>query len=82
VGDYPQPIRCRARKRIKFNELITILATHFDPKLSPIVQKFKFYNCVSAKGKTIAMYVVAQHVIAEHCEFGDTLPIMLIKRLA
>ena len=54
-----------------------MLTAHFDPKPSPIVQRFKFYNHIRAKGESIAMYVAALHVLAEHCEFGDTLPIML-----
>ena len=32
------------RQTIKYDELLTLLANHFDPKPSSIVQRFKFYN--------------------------------------
>jgi len=70
-----------ARKGIKYKDLIAILTAHFDPKPSPIVQSFKFYNRIRAKEESITTYVAVLHVLAEHCEFGDTLPIMLRDRL-
>jgi len=41
--DYPQPSRW---KGIKYNDLISILTAHFNPKPLPIVQRLKFYNCI------------------------------------
>ena len=63
------------RQRIKYDELLTLLANHFDPKPSSIVQRFKFYNRIRAKGETIATYVAALRALAEHCEFGESLKI-------
>ena len=70
-------VDAEAWKGIKYKDLIALLSAHFDPKSSPIVQRFKFYNHIRAKGETIATYVAALHALAEYCEFGDTLPIML-----
>jgi len=74
-------VNTETRKGIKYKDLIAILTAHFDPKPSPIVQRFKFYNRVRAKGESIATYVAALHALAEYCKFGDTLPIMLRDRL-
>ena len=65
-------VDAEARKRIKYKDLIAILAAHFGPKPSPLVQRFKFYNLIQAKGETIAMYVAALRPLAEHCDFGDS----------
>ena len=69
------------RQMIKYDELLTLLASHFDPKPSSIVQRFKFYNRIQAKGETIATYVAALCAIAEHCAFGEPLKMMLRDRL-
>ena len=70
-------VDAEARKGIKYKDLIAILTAHFDPKPSPIVQRFKFYNRARAKGETIA----ALRALAEHCDFGDSLSTMLRDRL-
>ena len=62
-------VDAEARKGIKCNNLITILSAYFDPKPSPIVHRFKFYNRVRAKGETFTTYIAALHVLAEHFEF-------------
>ena len=69
------------RKTIKYNNLIETLTSHFDPKPSSIVQRFKFYNRSRGKGESIATYVATLHAIAEHCEYGDSLKIMLRDKL-
>ena len=70
-------VDAEARKGIKYKDLIAILTAHFDPKPSPIVQRFKFYNRARAKGETIAAYAAALHALAEYCDFGDSLSTML-----
>jgi len=77
VWDIRSLINAETREGIKYKDLIAILTAHFDPKPSPIVQRFKFYNRVWAKGENIATYVAALRALAEYYEFGDTLPIML-----
>ena len=41
------------------------------------MQHFKFYNRVRAPGESIAAFVASLHKIAEHCEYKDTLKVML-----
>ena len=65
------------RKTIKYNDLVEIVTSHFDPKPSSIVQRFKFYNCPREKGESIATYMAALRGLAEH--YG--LKIMLRDRL-
>ena len=69
------------RKTIKYNDLVEIVTSHFDPKPSSIVQRFKFYNRSREKGESIATYVAALRGLAEHCEYGDSLKVMLRDRL-
>ena len=66
---------------IKYNDLIQLLSNHYDPAPSSIVQRYKFYNRVRAEGESIANFVAALREIAKHCEYGDTLKIMLRDRL-
>ena len=47
------------RKTIKYNDLVEIVTSHFDPKPLSIVQRFKFYNRSREKGESIATYVAA-----------------------
>ena len=62
---------------IKYNDLIQLLSDHYDPAPSSIVQRYKFYNRVRAEGESIANFVAALREIAKHCEYGDTLKVML-----
>ena len=70
-------VNAEARRKIKYKNLIAILAAHFDPKPSPIVQRLKFYNSIQAKGEIITARVVALCTLAEHCGFVESLPTML-----
>ena len=70
-----------ARKTISYKDLVALLTSHFDPKPSFIVQQFKFYNRSRQKGESIATYVAALHALSEHCEYGDSLKLMLRDRL-
>ena len=55
--------------------------THYNPRPSFIVQRFKFYNRTRSKEESIATYVAALRALAEYCEYGDSLNIMLRHRL-
>ena len=57
------------------------MTSHFGPKPSSIVQRFKFYNRSRKKGESIATYVATLRGLAEHYEYGDSLKIMLRDRL-
>ena len=65
------------RKTIKYSELIDLLTSHYNPRPSSIVQRFKFYNRTRSKEESIATYVAALRALAEYCEYGDSLNIML-----
>ena len=69
------------RKTIKYSELIDLLTSHYNPRPSSIVQRFKFYNRTRSKEESIATYVAALRALAEYCEYGDSLNIMLRDRL-
>ena len=76
-----RPMDTETQKTIKYTELADIVKTHFDPKPSSIVQRFKFYNRIRVKGELIATYVAALRTLAEYCEYGDSLNIMLRDKL-
>uniref|UniRef100_A0A1X7SFR9 Reverse transcriptase RNase H-like domain-containing protein n=1 Tax=Amphimedon queenslandica TaxID=400682 RepID=A0A1X7SFR9_AMPQE len=58
-----------------------VLQKHFDPKPSPIVQRFKFHTRVRKQDETVATYVAELRVIGEHCDFQDSLDAMIRDRL-
>ena len=51
------------------------------PKPSSIVQHFKFNTRIRKSGESIATYVAELRAIGEHCDFGDTLDLMIRDRL-
>ncbi len=53
-----------------YEELVEVLKTHFDPKPSIIVQRYKFNSRARAQGESIAVYVAALRALAEHCSYG------------
>ena len=57
------------RKTIKYPELIDLLTSHYNPKPSSILQRFKFYNRNRSKEESIASYVAALRALAEYCEY-------------
>ena len=56
------------------------LKKHYDPKPSEILQRFKFHTCVRKPGETVDTYVAELRALAEHCNFGETLEVMLRDR--
>ena len=59
-------------KTIKYSELINLLMSHYNPRPSSIVQRFKFYNTIRLKEKLIVTYMAALRALAEYCENGDS----------
>lgn len=64
-----------------FDQLTTILETHFKPKPSVIVSRFKFNTRVQKQGESIATFLAELRNLSEHCEFGESLDEMLRDRL-
>ena len=69
------------RKNIKYSELIDLLTSHYNAKPSSIVQRFKFYNRNRSKEELIASYLAALRALAEYCEYGESLNMMLRDKL-
>ena len=62
-------------------ELVEVLTDHFSPKQSEIVQRSKFYSRSRKPGENILSYVAELCALAEHCNFGGTLDVMICDRL-
>ena len=64
-----------------YKELVDLVQNQLVPKPSEIVQRFKFHNRSQEEGETVAEYVAGLRNLAEHCEFKDTLEIMIRDRI-
>ena len=64
-----------------FEEIVAAAGTHFNPKPSSIVQRFRFNSRVRKDGESVAEFVSQLRKLSEHCEFGDTLDKMLRDRI-
>lgn len=62
-------------------ELVKLIRDHLAPKPSEIVQRFKFNNRFRNEGESVADFVAALRNLAEHCEYKDTLGMMLKDRI-
>ena len=57
-----------------FTELVE---KHFKPAPSEIVERFKFHSRSRRPGESVATFVAELRCLAEFCNFGDTLEVML-----
>ena len=64
-----------------FEDIVKALGEHYNPKPSPIIQRYKFHSRDRHSGESIATYVAALRALGEHCNFGGTLGDMLRDRL-
>ena len=64
-----------------FTQIVEVLQKHHMPTPSEIVQRFKFHSRSRKEGESITFYVAELRSLAEHCNFGDILSIMLWDRL-
>ena len=64
-----------------FKDLVAVLKDHYDPKPSPIVERFKFNSRVRRPGESISTFISELRSLAEHCEYGSSLDDMLRDRL-
>ena len=64
-----------------YTELKKLLSDHYCPKPSEIVHRSKFYKRVQQPGESVATYLSELCTIAEYCNLGDTLEMMLRVRL-
>ena len=62
----PQAPQDAAVTLLTLDKMKDVLRKHFDPKPSPIVQRFKFYTRVRKQDESVATYVAELRVIGEH----------------
>ena len=65
----------------KFEELVDMVKTHFNPKPSPIIKRFEFNNRCQKDGETVSQFVADYRRITKHCEYETVLNDMLRDRL-
>ena len=68
-------------KEKSYLELVKLIQVHLAPKPSEIVQRFKFNNRFRNEGESVADFVAALRNLDEHCEYKDTLEMMLRDRI-
>ena len=64
-----------------YDEIVETLKTHFNPKPSPIIQRFKFNTRDRRAGESLANYVAELRALGEYCDFGTTIEDMIRDRL-
>ena len=64
-----------------FGELVETLRVHLAPKPLVIAERFQFYKRDPKETEGIKAYAASLKKLAEHCDFGDTLPDALRDRL-
>lgn len=57
------------------------MKNHYSPAPSEIVQRFKFNSRFRRQGESVSTFVAELRAIAEFCNFGDTLKLMIRDRL-
>lgn len=62
---------------ISLTDLQMLLSSHFAPKRSIIVERFKFHSKVRQLGQSVVAYVAELRRLSEHCVFGSSLDDML-----
>ena len=64
-----------------FEQLVTIVKEHHNPRPSVILQRFKFGSRKQKPGESIATFASELKRLSEHCNFGNTLDDMLRDRI-
>ena len=64
-----------------FEELTALLAKHYSPPPSKVIQRYRFNSRSRNAGESIAAYVADLRRLAEFCNFGTTLEKMLRDRI-
>ncbi|XP_045194815.2 uncharacterized protein K02A2.6-like [Mercenaria mercenaria] len=56
-----------------YNELTTLLQTHFNPKPLTIAERFRFYKRDQRAGESVQDFNISLRKLSQHCNFGDGL---------
>lgn len=65
-----QPLKTKDKT---FNEIVTVLKGHFEPKLLLVAERFRFNLCNQKATQLVAQYVAELKQCAANCEFGTNL---------
>ena len=68
-------------KQKSVDQILQTLTEHFYPKVSVIVQRFKFDCRMRQEGELVAKFAAELQQLIEHCEFGAVISDMLRDRL-
>ena len=68
-------------KEKAFKELTELMTRHYNPVPSEIVQRYKFHMRFCQPMESVATFVSELRALEEHCQFGDTLELMLRDKL-
>ena len=60
-----------------FGQLVEAMRGHFCPLPSEIVQHYKFNSRIRQYGESVAVYMSELRALAQYCNFGETLEVML-----
>ena len=66
---------------MSYQDLVAAMKTHYRPTPSEIVQRFRFNSRFRHPGESVSMFVSELRSLAEHCNFENTLEVMLRDRL-
>ncbi|KAF0299507.1 hypothetical protein FJT64_003478 [Amphibalanus amphitrite] len=67
---------------LEYEQLVTVLQGHFEPKSSEIVARFRFHSCCRDENESVTEYAARLRRLAKPCQFpSETLPEMLRDRL-
>ena len=53
-----------------FAEIVKLMSDHYQPKPSPIVQRFLFNTRSRKQGESVATFVAELKKLSEHCDYG------------
>ena len=56
-----------------YEQLVEAMKSHLDPKLTVIVECFRFHHLNQKEGETMAQYLAELRKLTEHCDFRDNL---------
>ena len=60
-----------------FGQLVEAMRGHLCPLPSEIVQHYKFNSRIQQDGESAAVYMSELRALAQYCNFGETLEVML-----
>ena len=64
-----------------YKENVEVLAKHFKPSPSEIVERFKFHSRFRKQEESVSTFVAELCSLSKYCNFGDTLEVMIRDRL-